>query len=68
MFITIEIDMWNCDTCMALNSSNDCYLLNIDNSCPCGICIVKAMCKEWCEAWFEWNNDRLLFTAQRSRG
>jgi hypothetical protein len=46
----------HCSSCMSVDCGHNCEYLNEDNSCPCGICIVKAMCQYFCDEWYEWNH------------
>ncbi len=46
----------NCENCVGSNTGVGCEELNEDDHCPCGICIVKAMCEEWCEESIMWMN------------
>ncbi len=42
-----------CDGC-AWNSDVALCVKWQDGNCPCGICVVKPMCKDPCNKWGEW--------------
>ena len=44
----------DCVDCMVIGGGDVCYNLNIDNDCPCGLCIVKMICENFCYVWDEW--------------
>jgi hypothetical protein len=46
----------NCENCVGSKTGQACEELNEDDNCPCGICIVKMMCEEWCEESIDWIN------------
>jgi len=44
----------DCKDCMVLSTGDNCYELNWDNDCPCGLCIVKMICENFCDMYDEW--------------
>jgi len=45
----------NCGGCIDYERYHlTCQKDNRDGNCPCTLCIVKSMCKEYCDDYFEW--------------
>jgi len=49
----------NCEGCIDYDTEEELYALpckysNKKGKCPCTLCIVKPMCKEYCDDYFKW--------------
>ena len=66
MILTYSDD---CNGCMAFDKGNGCEMVNEDSSCPCGQCIVRAMCEDWCHVSINWKNDKhaISFTEREQK-
>ena len=47
-----------CPTSEIHTHSNHCLLTNVDSTCPCGTCLVKAMCYTMCDTLINYRSQR----------
>jgi hypothetical protein len=48
------MDIKECEGCATLGSTNSCSYCNDKLTCPCSICLIKAMCNESCDEFEEY--------------
>ena len=48
--------MKECEGCWYFKSQCTFVVENHDRSCPCSFCVVKVICRNTCDEWFEWSH------------